>query len=472
MRSIDRSNSVAKRPSASASATTATTATSSSSSSAASSTRSSTIRSTAAEGGSSMTCTAAATAAAAGNAFFRPPSSSSAVAARNEASCEDIASTASAEIPPLLAHLSTQFVTATRHHLALGALQYQRCSYRSSTEHYQRAINFLMRREDALARHSHDGSGNAACRHQHRQQHQQRAAIEDELAVEIEKMEFYTYVLRLNNRRDMDVLRNSVSRTSPVTTLTTATATSTSTTSTSAPTTHHPHLVRPMRPQDLMPRCRHAPVLPPPRLAFYLGEHNASYILDSHVRAHQVLANNNIDTAANHQGQDPDPDEQQTIHLLQAYVMYNLALCHVALGSYSEALNLLQMVGDVASTTTGSTSTSSSGCDQNTITTLTPTIASTRSYDLPAELGDIMGRYQSFVREVRVAAAAAAAAATSSSTTTTTTTNLPSSLPSPGAPTSTAHNNDDDMDVDRDDDDDDVDEEDGDIPLSLPASAA
>jgi hypothetical protein len=173
------------------------------------------------------------------------------------------------------------------------------------------------------------------------------------------------------------------------------------------------------------------------------------------------LASNNIDTAANHQGQDPD--EQQTIHLLQAYVMYNLALCHVALGSYSEALNLLQMVGDVASTTTGSTS--SSGCDQN-------TIASTRSYDLPAELGDIMGQYQSFVREVRVAAAAAAAAATSSSTTTTTTTNLPSSLPSPGAPTSTAHNNDDDMDVDHDDDDDDVDEEDGDTPLSLPASAA
>ena len=471
MRSIDRSNSVAKRPSASASATTATTATSSSSSSAASSTRSSTIRSTAAEGGSSMTCTAAATAAAAGNAFCRPSSSSSsAEAARNEASCEDIASTASAEIPPLLAHLSTQFVTATRHHLALGALQYQRCSYRSSTEHYQRAINFLMRREDALARHSHDGSGNAAFRHQHRQQQQQQAAIEDELAVEIEKMEFYTYVLRLNNRRDMDVLRNSVSRTSPVTTLTTATATSTSTTSTSAPTVHHhPQLVRPMRPQDLMPRCRHAPVLPPPRLAFYLDEHNASYILDSHVRAHQVLANNNIDTAANNQGQDPD--EQQTIHLLQAYVMYNLALCHVALGSYSEALNLLQMVVDVASTTTGSTSTSSSGCDQNTITTLTPTIASTRSYDLPAELGDIMGRYQSFVKEVRVAAAAAAAA-TSSSTTATTTTNLPSSLPSPGAPTSTAHNNDDDMDVDRDDDDDDVDEEDGDIPLSLPASAA
>ena len=93
-----------------------------------------------------------------------------------------------------------------------------------------------------------------------------------------------------------------------------------------------------MRPQDLMPRCRHAPVLPPPRLAFYLDEHNASYILDSHIHPHRLDVSPSSTTSTNNTG------TEQTLHLLKAYVMYNLALYHVALGSYPESLNLLRMV--------------------------------------------------------------------------------------------------------------------------------
>jgi len=79
--------------------------------------------------------------------------------------------------------------------------------------------------------------------------------------------------------------------------------------------------------------------------------------------------------------------------------MYNLALCHVALGSYAESLNLLQMVIDD---------------DQSNINT------NTSLGGLPLELDEIIRTYRQFVRGV-LQVQQTSANATSTTTTTTTT---------------------------------------------------
>ena len=269
------------------------------------------------------------------------------------------------EIQSLLSHLSAHFITATRHHLALGALHYQRCSYRSSTEHYQRSINFLMRREDALNRYSPDFLLLAGCTSDNRPSGTRNSGdtstagcgrgdqiVQEELAVEIEKMEFYTYVLRLNNMKDMDMLQREQQQHATASKLIELPIISTTT-----PTCHN------MRSRKM----------PPPRLAFYLDEHNASYILDSHIHPHRLDVSPSSTTSTDNIG------TEQTIHLLKAYVMYNLALCHVALGSYPESLNLLRMVREDG--------------DKD------PRYGRCR----PTQLADIMDQYQRFVEDVIVA---------------------------------------------------------------------
>ena len=184
--------------------------------------------------------------------------------------------------------------------------------------------------------------------------------------MEIEKMEFYTYVLRLNNTKDMDMLQReqlleeeqqqqrrhaTASKMSELAALTTTTS--------STPTRH---IKRPRR-------------MPPPRLAFYLDEHNASYILDSHIHPHRLDVSPSSTTSTDNIG----IGTEQTIHLLKAYVMYNLALCHVALGSYPESLNLLRMVREDG--------------DKD------PQYGRYR----PTQLADIMDQYQRFVEDVIVA---------------------------------------------------------------------
>ena len=144
-------------------------------------------------------------------------------------------------------------MTAARHHVALGALYYQRCSYRAATEHYQRSIAFLMRREDALTRYGATPMAKTKTR----------------LAVEVEKMEFYTHVLCLNNSSDMDLLRRQQQQGQGWS-----------------------HQLLPFK-YDLHidkrdPKKRRRP-LPPRRLTFYLDGHGASYALDSRMEAHQVL---------------------------------------------------------------------------------------------------------------------------------------------------------------------------------------
>lgn len=247
------------------------------------------------------------------------------------------------EVQSLLSHLSEHFIAASRHHLSLGALHFQRCSYRSSTEHYQRSINFLMRREDALNRYSPtDITHNR----------QQQEVIKEELAGQIEKMEFYTYVLRLNNAADMDLLRNrpTIDITSTTTGINNTTGTTTG-----------------KRPLRMSLRL----LLPPPRLAFYLDEHHTSHILDSHLRARPVSLSSPTST-------QQQETTRSTVHLLKAYVMYNLALCHVALGSYPESLNLLRMVRE-------------DGLD---------TTAQEPTPPRPAELAEIMVQYQRFVEDI------------------------------------------------------------------------
>lgn len=231
-----------------------------------------------------------------------------------------------------------------------------------------------MRREDALNRYSPDFLLLAGCTSDNRPSSNSSDTsttgcgrgsriVQEELAVEIEKMEFYTYVLRLNNKKDMDMLQREQqleqeqhqqrrhATASKMTELTTLTTTSPST-----PTRHNK---RPRR-------------MPPPRLAFYLDEHNASYLLDSHIHPHR------LDVSPSSSSTD-NTGTEQTIHLLKAYVMYNLALCHVALGSYPESLNLLRMVREDG--------------DKD--------LRYGRSR--PTRLGDIMDQYQRFVEDVIVA---------------------------------------------------------------------
>ena len=195
-----------------------------------------------------------------------------------------------------------------------------------------------MRREDALNRYSP-----ADITHNRQQQQE---VLKEELAVEIEKMEFYTYVLRLNNAADIDLLRNR-----PTIDITSTTTGIDNTTTTSL-------------------RMSRRLLLPPSRLVFYLDEHNTSHILDSHLHARPVSL-----SASTEQKTTPT---STTVHLLKAYVMYNLVLCHVALGSYSESLNLLRMVREDGLDTT----------DQE------PTPPR------PAELAEIMEQYQRFVEDI------------------------------------------------------------------------
>jgi len=228
-------------------------------------------------------------------------------------------------------------VTAARHHVALGALYYQRCSYRAATEHYQRSIAFLMRREDALSRygtkHNNESSSQDDENQNQNNQAQPRAgtpmAAKTRLAVEVEKMEFYTHVLCLNNSSDMDLLRRQQQQGQGWS-----------------------HQLLPFK-YDLHidkrdPKKRRRP-LPPRRLTFYLDGHGASYALDSRMEAHQVLPppSSSFSPSTSSPTQPQSHSQQtQTLHLLKAYVMHNLALCHVALGSYAESLNLLRMVLD------------------------------------------------------------------------------------------------------------------------------
>ena len=199
-------------------------------------------------------------------------------------------------------------MTAARHHVALGALYYQRCSYRAATEHYQRSIAFLMRREDALTRYGATPMAKTKTR----------------LAVEIEKMEFYTHVLCLNNSSDMDLLQRQQQ---------------------GQQGSHKLSLFKYNLPIAKRDTTRKRRLLPPRRLTFYLDGHGASYALDGRMEAHQVLPPSSFSVSSSTSSQQSQ-SQTQTLHLLKAYVMYNLALCHVALGSYAESLNLLRMVLD------------------------------------------------------------------------------------------------------------------------------
>lgn len=203
-------------------------------------------------------------------------------------------------------------MTAARHHVALGALAYQRCSYRTATEHYQRSIAFLMRREDALSRYgAHQGS-----------QDDDHKNAAKKLGVEIEKMEFYTLVLCRNNSSDMDFLQNKQHE---------------------GKGSHKSLLFK----YDLLigKNDTDKRPLPPCRLTFYLDQHGSSYALDSFMDAHHVMPPSSSSSSSSVTSSSQS-HQTQILHLLKAYVMYNLALCHVALGSYAESLNLLRMVLD------------------------------------------------------------------------------------------------------------------------------
>lgn len=225
-------------------------------------------------------------------------------------------------------------MTAARHHVALGALHYQRCSYRAATEHYQRSIAFLMRREDALSKYDGTKHNNESSQDDENLQNNQAQpqagtpmAVKPKLAVEIEKMEFYTHVLCLNNSSDLDLLQRQQQEGQESHQL--------------LPFKYDLHVDR----RD--PKKRRRP-LPPRRLSFYLDQHGASFALDSHMEAHQVLppSSSSVSSSTSSQQSQSHSQQPQTLHLLKAYVMHNLALCHVALGSYAESLNLLRMVLD------------------------------------------------------------------------------------------------------------------------------
>lgn len=218
-----------------------------------------------------------------------------------------------------------------------------------------------MRREDVLNRYSPDFLLLAGCTSDNRPSSnsgdtsstgRSSRVVQEELAVEIEKMEFYTYVLRLNNMEDMELLQRKQQRHATASKLTELPILSTN-----IPTLHN----------------RHSRRMTPPRLAFYLDEDNASYILDSHIRPHRVVVSPSIISTAL---SPTSISTEQTIHLLKAYVMYNLALCHMALGSYPESLNLLRMVREDG--------------DKD------PRYGRCR----PTGLGDIMDQYQRFVEDV------------------------------------------------------------------------
>mmetsp|Transcript_32922 Transcript_32922/g.97155 ORF Transcript_32922/g.97155 Transcript_32922/m.97155 type:complete len:443 (-) Transcript_32922:79-1407(-) len=322
------------------------------------------------------------------------------------------------QIQSLLFTLSKQFVTATRHHLALGALHYQRCSYRSSTEHYQRAINFLMRREDVLAKYRPCNTTTTARRSGSKCADgttpcgpggSSADAVTKELGVDIEKMEFYTYVLRLNNAVDIAFLQrrqqeHQEQRQQRLT---------------------HARTVPPIAKCSTRKTTKRP--LPPRRLAFYLDQHDSSFALDSHMEAHQVLPSSSSCTIVG----TPTPcstsaHHPHALHLLKAYVMYNLALCHVALGSYAESLNLLQMVIDD---------------DQSNINT------NTSLGGLPLELDEIIRTYRQFVRGVLQVQQTSANATTTTSTTTTTGVSL-------SPTTATAEEGPESMDIDTAEEDD------------------
>ena len=230
-------------------------------------------------------------------------------------------------------------MTAARHHVALGALHYQRCSYRAATEHYQRSISFLMRREDAWSRYGTQRNTESSQDDENHPNNQAQAQPQAgtpmaaktklKLAVEIEKMEFYTHVLCLNNSSDMDLLQRQQQQGQASHKL--------------LPFKYDLHIDR------TDPNKKRRP-LPPRRLTFYLDQHGASYALDSRMEARQVLppsSSSVSSSTSSRQSQSQSHSQQtQTLHLLKAYVMHNLALCHVALGSYAESLTLLRMVLD------------------------------------------------------------------------------------------------------------------------------
>ena len=232
-------------------------------------------------------------------------------------------------------------MTAARHHVALGALHYQRCSYRAATEHYQRSISFLMRREEAWSRYGTQHNNNESSskddeNHPNNQAQAQpqagtpmAAKTKLKLAVEIEKMEFYTHVLCLNNSSDMDLLQRQQQQGQASHKL--------------LPFKYDLHIDR----RDPTNKKKRRP-LPPRRLTFYLDGYGASYALNSRMEANQVLppSSSSVSSSTSSQRSQSHSHQTQTLHLLKAYVMHNLALCHVALGSYVESLTLLRMVLD------------------------------------------------------------------------------------------------------------------------------
>ena len=336
----------------------------------------------------------------------------------------------------LLAHLSRHFVTAATYHLALGALAYQRCSYRSATEHYRRSTSFLMRREDALNRYG-VGIGEG-----HDERRREQA---EELTVEAEKMQFYTYVLFLNNSADVEWLHR-VGRGGgggcPPCIPSTAAATADGTGRRRRRDHHHGHNRGDQHcrhhnhphPNDNHRRHRRPGHLnlPPPRLAFFLdGATGASYVLDSSLMAHRTLTTTTTGTtnaasagatasssstanpqdqeaypdqnySDNHCGTETNDDDSHHLRLLKSYVMYNLALCHVALGSYPEALGLLTMVRD-------------EGCCRGRTAAAASSSPPGRERDPSCEeLDDVLGRYRTFVEEVMRVIPSATATPTSS----------------------------------------------------------
>ena len=231
-------------------------------------------------------------------------------------------------------------MTAARHHVALGALHYQRCSYRAATEHYQRSIAFLMRREEAWSRYGTKQNTESSQDDENHPNNQAQAQPQAgtpmatktklKLAVEIEKMEFYTHVLRLNNSSDMDLLQRQQQQ-------------GQGWSQQLLPFEYDLHIDR----RDPTNKKKRRP-LPPRRLTFYLDQHGSSYALDSRMEARQVLppSSSSVSSSTSSQRSQSHSHQTQTLHLLKAYVMHNLALCHVALGSYAESLNLLRMVLD------------------------------------------------------------------------------------------------------------------------------
>ena len=290
-------------------------------------------------------------------------------------------------------------MTAARHHVALGALHYQRCSYRAATEHYQRSIAFLMRREDALSKYDgtkHNNESSQDDEYLQNNQAQPQAgtpmAAKPKLAVEIEKMEFYTHVLCLNNSSDLDLLQRQQQQGQGSHQL--------------LPFKYDLHIDR----RD--PKKRRRP-LPPRRLSFYLDQYGASYALDSHMGAHQVLppSSSSVSSSPSSQQSQSHSQQPQTLHLLKAYVMHNLALCHVALGSYAESLNLLRMVLD---------DDNDGPYDQHQHQRHSPHHGHGRQggSGIPIELVKVIEEYQAFVRQVlQVQRAASSSNAAAPSTT-------------------------------------------------------